>query len=163
MLLYLYLICELFGFTIYLSLIISTSFVTNFHKVLGGMRGMTGLLWEISLLDPNEKVLPAAKPGVEPLPEGLLWLLLTRKVPTIEQVNALSKELRSRATIPDHVYKAINALPITTHPMTEFTTGVMALQVQSEFAKAYENGIHKSKVLLPHLLFTLQHKGVIIL
>jgi citrate synthase len=105
-------------------------------KVLGGMRGMTGLLWETSLLDPDEvyisiikscylllvefddclmnfwemtqvlsvidlkggllflqgirfrglsipecqKVLPAAKPGGEPLPEGLLWLLLTGKV-----------------------------------------------------------------------------------
>ncbi|XP_073278839.1 citrate synthase, mitochondrial-like isoform X1 [Primulina huaijiensis] len=60
--------------------------------VLGGMRGMTGLLWETSLLDPEEgirfrgmsipecqNVLPAAKPGGEPLPEGLLWLLLTGK------------------------------------------------------------------------------------
>lgn len=97
-------------------------------KVIGGMRGMTGLLWETSLLDPDEvcvmtwyydvcewkvfqnsgwsilcfvhpfsqfyqgirfrglsipecqKLLPAAKPGGEPLPEGLLWLLLTGKV-----------------------------------------------------------------------------------
>ncbi|CAA0842505.1 Citrate synthase 4- mitochondrial [Striga hermonthica] len=81
--------------------------------VLGGMRGMTGLLWETSLLDPEEgirfrglsipecqKLLPAAKPGGEPLPEGLLWLLLTGKVPTKEQVDALSKELQSRATVP---------------------------------------------------------------
>ncbi|XP_023738822.1 citrate synthase, mitochondrial isoform X2 [Lactuca sativa] len=130
--------------------------------VLGGMRGMIGLLWEISLLDPDEgirfrglsipecqKVLPAAKPGGEPLLEGLLWLLLTGKVPTTEQVNALSKELRTRAIIPDHVYKAINALPITAHSMTQFTTSVMALQVQSEFAKAYESGIHKSKYWEP--------------
>nr|XP_043623357.1 citrate synthase, mitochondrial-like [Erigeron canadensis] len=130
--------------------------------VLGGMRGMTGLLWETSLLDPDEgirfrglsipecqKVLPAAKSGGEPLPEGLLWLLLTGKVPTKEQVDALSAELRSRATIPDHVYKAIDALPITAHPMTQFTTGVLALQVQSEFSKAYENGIHKSKYWEP--------------
>ncbi|KAL8240208.1 hypothetical protein R6Q59_013563 [Mikania micrantha] len=130
--------------------------------VLGGMRGMTGLLWETSLLDPDEgirfrglsipecqKVLPAVKTGGEPLPEGLLWLLLTGKVPSKEQVDTLSAELRSRATIPDHVYKAIDALPITAHPMTQFTTGVMALQVQSEFSKAYENGIHKSKYWEP--------------
>ncbi|KAK1413368.1 hypothetical protein QVD17_35140 [Tagetes erecta] len=130
--------------------------------VLGGMRGMTGLLWETSLLDPDEgirfrglsipecqKLLPAAKPDGEPLPEGLLWLLLTGKVPTKEQVDALSKELRSRATIPEHVYKAIDALPVTAHPMTQFTTGVMALQVQSEFSKAYEKGIHKSKYWEP--------------
>ncbi|XP_055817763.1 citrate synthase, mitochondrial [Solanum dulcamara] len=130
--------------------------------VLGGMRGMTGLLWETSLLDPDEgirfrglsipecqKVLPTAKPGGEPLPEGLLWLLLTGKVPSKEQVNSLSQELQSRATIPDHVYKTIDALPVTAHPMTQFTTGVMALQVQSEFQKAYEKGIHKSKFWEP--------------
>nr|ANW46676.1 citrate synthase mitochondrial [Annona cherimola] len=130
--------------------------------VLGGMRGMTGLLWETSLLDPDEgirfrglsipecqKVLPAAHPGGEPLPEGLLWLLLTGKVPSKEQVTALSKELQSRATVPDHVYKAIEALPLTAHPMTQFGTGVLALQVQSEFQKEYEKGIPKSKFWEP--------------
>ncbi|KAI8027744.1 hypothetical protein LOK49_LG02G03826 [Camellia lanceoleosa] len=76
-----------------------------------------------------QKKLPAAKPGGEPLPEGLLWLLLTGKVPNKEQVDALSKELRShRATVPDHVYKAIDALPFSAHPMTQFAMGVMALQ-----------------------------------
>ncbi|GJN19261.1 hypothetical protein PR202_gb06516 [Eleusine coracana subsp. coracana] len=110
--------------------------------VLGGMRGMTGMLWETSLLDPEEgirfrglsipecqKVLPAAIKDGEPLPEGLLWLLLTGKVPTKEQVDALSKELLSRSKVPDHVYAAIDALPSSAHPMTQFTTGVMALQV----------------------------------
>ncbi|KAL9424493.1 hypothetical protein AB3S75_036379 [Citrus x aurantiifolia] len=130
--------------------------------VIGGMRGMTGLLWETSLLDPDEgirfrglsipecqKLLPAAKPDGEPLPEGLLWLLLTGKVPSKEQVDGLSKELRDRATVPDYVYKAIDALPVTAHPMTQFASGVMALQVQSEFQEAYEKGIHKSKYWEP--------------
>ncbi|OAY44727.1 citrate synthase, mitochondrial isoform X2 [Manihot esculenta] len=130
--------------------------------VLGGMRGMTGLLWETSLLDPDEgirfrglsipecqKLLPGAKPGGEPLPEGLLWLLLTGKVPSKEQVNALSKELHDRATVPDYVYRAIDALPVTAHPMTQFASGVMALQVQSEFQKAYEKGIPKAKYWEP--------------
>ena len=60
-----------------------------------------GLLWETSLLDPEEgirfrgysipelqKQLPAAIEGGEPLPEGLLWLLLTgeaRPTATSEQ------------------------------------------------------------------------------
>ncbi|KMZ69096.1 Citrate (Si)-synthase [Zostera marina] len=130
--------------------------------VLGGMRGMTGLLWETSLLDPDEgirfrglsipecqKVLPGAHPEGEPLPEGLLWLLLTGKVPSKNQVEALSKELRSRAALPDHVYRTIDALPLTAHPMTQFTTGVMALQVQSKFQKAYEKGISKAKFWEP--------------
>ncbi|TYH71306.1 hypothetical protein ES332_D05G177400v1 [Gossypium tomentosum] len=130
--------------------------------VIGGMRGMTGLLWETSLLDPDEgirfrglsipecqKLLPAAKPDGEPLPEGLLWLLLTGKVPSKAQVDALSQELRDRAAVPDYVFKAIDALPVSAHPMTQFATGVMALQVQSEFQKAYEKGISKLKYWEP--------------
>ncbi|KAA3489132.1 citrate synthase, mitochondrial [Gossypium australe] len=130
--------------------------------VIGGMRGMTGLLWETSLLDPDEgirfrglsipecqKLLPAAKPDGEPLPEGLLWLLLTGKVPSKAQVDALSQELRDRAVVPDYVFKAIDALPVSAHPMTQFATGVMALQVQSEFQKAYEKGISKLKYWEP--------------
>lgn len=31
--------------------------------------------------------------------------------------------------IADYVYKAIDALPVTAHPMTQFASGVMALQV----------------------------------
>ncbi|KHG12577.1 Citrate synthase, mitochondrial [Gossypium arboreum] len=142
--------------------------------VIGGMRGMTGLLWETSLLDPDEgirfrglsipecqKLLPAAKPDGEPLPEGLLWLLLTGKwlmtcpfppppqVPSKAQVDALSQELRDRAVVPDYVFKAIDALPVSAHPMTQFATGVMALQVQSAFQKAYEKGISKLKYWEP--------------
>ena len=57
------------------------------------MNGVQGLLWETSLLDPEEgirfrgysipelqKKLPSAIQGGEPLPEGLLWLLLTGEV-----------------------------------------------------------------------------------
>ncbi|CAL9155093.1 unnamed protein product [Musa hybrid cultivar] len=130
--------------------------------VISGMRGMTGLLWETSLLDPDEgirfrglsipecqKLLPAASPGGEPLPEGLLWLLLTGKVPNKEQVDGLSAELQSRAKIPEHVFRAIDALPVTAHPMTQFASGVMALQVESEFQKAYEKGMPKTKFWEP--------------
>lgn len=135
---------------------------TTVDMAIGGMRGIKGMLWETSLLDPEEgirfrgmsipecqKKLPAAKPGGEPLPEGFLWLLATGEVPTKEQVNALSEDLRSRAKIPGHVFDVINALPKTAHPMTQLTTGIMALQTGSEFAKAYEGGLHKSKYWEP--------------
>ncbi|KAJ7949083.1 Citrate synthase [Quillaja saponaria] len=130
--------------------------------VLGGMRGMTALLWLGSAVDPEEgirfrgmtipdcqKSLPAAKPGGEPLPESILWLLLTGKIPSKEQVDSLSQELRSRATVPDYVFKAIDALPVSAHPMTQFTTGVMALQVQSEFQKQHQSGLAKARYWEP--------------
>ncbi|XP_028774338.1 citrate synthase, mitochondrial-like [Neltuma alba] len=135
---------------------------TTVDMVIGGMRGMTALLWLGSSVDPEEgirfrgmsipecqKALPAAVPGGEPLPEAVLWLLLTGKIPSKAQVDSLSQELRSRAAVPDYAFKAIDALPVEAHAMTQFATGVMALQVQSEFQKAYESGIAKSKYWEP--------------
>lgn len=65
----------------------------------GGMRGIKGLVCETSVLDPEEgirfrgysipecqKLLPKAKGGEEPLPEGLFWLLVTGEIPTEAQV-----------------------------------------------------------------------------
>ncbi|KAM9321490.1 citrate synthase, mitochondrial isoform 2-T2 [Gastrophryne carolinensis] len=67
--------------------------------IYGGMRGMKGLVYETSVLDPDEgirfrgysipecqKLLPKAPGGAEPLPEGLFWLLVTGEVPTQEQL-----------------------------------------------------------------------------
>ena len=58
-----------------------------------------------------------------------LWGLLGVQVPTKEQTFALSEELKSRAGLPAHVGKVLKALPANAHPMTQFTTAVMALQV----------------------------------
>lgn len=80
-----------------------------FLQMYGGMRGIKGLVWETSVLDPDEgirfrglsipecqKVLPRAKGGEEPLPEGLFWLLVTGDVPTDAQAKAVSKEWAAR-------------------------------------------------------------------
>jgi hypothetical protein len=68
----------------------------------GGMRGIKGLVCETSVLDPDEgirfrgysipecqKLLPKAKGGSEPLPEGLFWLLITGDVPDEAQVRCV--------------------------------------------------------------------------
>ncbi|KAK9843683.1 hypothetical protein WJX81_002147 [Elliptochloris bilobata] len=128
------------------------------EKVIGGMRGITGMLWETSLLDPDEgikfrgysipelqKTLPAAKEGGEPLPEGLLWLLLTGEVPTKEQVAGVTADLAARAKLPAHLPAVLAALPKDTHPMVQFSTAVLALQPESQFAAAYAKGVPKTK------------------
>lgn len=135
---------------------------TTVDMALGGMRGIKGMLWETSLLDPEEGIrfrglsipecqekLPKATEGGEPLPEGFLWLLITGEVPTKEQVASVSEELKSRAKIPEHVSKVLQALPDGTHPMTSLTAGIMALQTESQFARAYRQGLHKSKYWEP--------------
>ncbi|RAJ83044.1 citrate synthase [Chitinophaga dinghuensis] len=125
-------------------------------QVYQGMRGITGLVTETSLLDANEGIrfrgysipelreaLPKAPGGQEPLPEGLFYLMLIGELPTEEDVQSLSAVWGRRSHVPNHVFDAIEALPLSTHPMTMFTVGIMALQTESLFAKAYAEGINK--------------------
>jgi citrate synthase len=125
-------------------------------QCIGGGRGVKMMLWETSLLDAEEGIrfrgytipelqekLPSYPGGEEPLPEGLLWLLLTGEIPTAEQVNSLTAELHSRAKLPDHVEGMIRAFPKGMHPMTQLSSAVLALQTDSQFQKAYSEGISK--------------------
>lgn len=121
-----------------------------------GMRGIPGLITETSLLDSNEGIrfrgysipelrekLPHAEGGSEPLPEGLFYLMLTGTVPTQEDTEHISATWARRSHVPNHVFDSIEALPVSTHPMTQFCVAVLALQTESKFAKAYEEGISK--------------------
>ncbi|KAL1918574.1 uncharacterized protein VTP21DRAFT_2596 [Calcarisporiella thermophila] len=124
----------------------------------GGMRGIKGMIWEGSVLDAEEGIrfrgysipecqqkLPTAEGGQEPLPEGLFWLLLTGEVPTKAQVDSLSSEWAARASIPEFVEELLDRCPNTLHPMSQFSLAITALQHDSTFAKAYQDGISKTK------------------
>jgi citrate synthase len=121
-----------------------------------GMRGITGLVTETSLLDAQDGIrfrgysipelqqkLPKAEGGNEPLPEGLFLLMLLGELPSETDTDHLSSTWQRRSHVPNHVFNVIDALPLSTHPMTMFVTGVMALQTESHFAKAYSDGISK--------------------
>jgi len=124
----------------------------------GGMRDIKGLVCETSLLDANEGIrfrglsipecqekLPRVPGGEEPLPEGLFWLLVTGEVPTYEQAHSVSQEWNERSKIPDHVEEMLARFPKKLHPMTQFISAVAALNQDSKFAKAYDQGVHKNK------------------
>lgn len=124
----------------------------------GGMRGIKGLVWEPSVLDADEgirfrglsipecqQVLPKAPGGNEPLPEGLFWLLITGDVPSKAQVDAISKEWAARAALPTHVVNMLNNFPSSLHPMSQLSCAITALNHDSKFAKAYSEGVHKTK------------------
>ena len=128
----------------------------NVRQVLGGMRGVKSMLWETSQLDAQEGIrfrgytipelkekLPRFKGGKEPMPEALFWLMLVGEIPTQEEADSLSEEWRKRCNVPNHVLETLNNLPSETHPMTQFTIGVMALQNNSVFAKKYSEGMSK--------------------
>jgi citrate synthase len=125
-------------------------------QVYQGMRGITGLVTETSLLDAQEGIrfrghtipelqqkLPKAPGGSEPLPEGLFLLMLLGELPTDEEANHLTSTWQRRSHVPNHVFASIEALPVSTHPMTQFVVAIMALQTESQFAKKYAAGMSK--------------------
>lgn len=125
-------------------------------QIYQGMRGITGLVTETSLLDAQEGIrfkgftipelqdkLPKAENGSEPLPEGLFYLMLIGDLPNAEDAEHITSTWQRRSHVPTHVFHTIDALPITAHPMTMFVTGVMALQTESKFAREYAKGLNK--------------------
>ncbi|KAL3900405.1 MAG: hypothetical protein SGCHY_001358 [Lobulomycetales sp.] len=131
---------------------------TTVDMAYGGMRGIKGLIWDPSVLDPQEgiefrgysipecqKLLPKAPGGDEPLPEGLFWLLLTGQIPSVEQVRELSRDWAARSSLPSYVEDILDRCPASLHPMSQFSLAVTALQQESSFAKAYQDGVHKSQ------------------
>lgn len=126
-------------------------------QAYGGMRGLKGLVTETSAVDAQEGIrfrgysipeirekLPTANGGEQPLPEGLFYLLLTGDIPTVEQVAEVTQAWRAEEELPAHVGATLEALPRDTHPMTQFSIGISALQHESIFAQRYQAGIAKT-------------------
>src|SRR6476661_10437485 len=78
-------------------------------QVYQGMRGMTGLVTETSLLDAQDGIrfrgysipelqekLPKADGGSEPLPEGLFYVMLVGELPNDEEVQHVSSVWQRR-------------------------------------------------------------------
>lgn len=125
-------------------------------QIYQGMRGITGLVTETSLLDAHEGIrfrgysipelrekLPKAPGGSEPLPEGLFYLMLLGELPTDEDSAHITNVWQRRSHVPSHVFDVIDAFPPHAHPMTMYVAAVMALQTEGHFIKEYAKGLNK--------------------
>jgi len=121
------------------------------NQVIGGMRGMPGMIYETSLLNAVEgirlrgKTIEECKADLpkfsdshkQPLPEATLWLLLTGDVPTNEQVVDLRRDLYQRAKLDKAVLETIYAMPEYLHPMAQLSAAILTLQTNSLTAVDY--------------------------
>ena len=125
------------------------------EQVYQGMKSMIALVTETSKLDPEEGIrfrgysipelrekLPRGQGG-ENLPEGIFYLLLTGDLPTEEDAREVSNAWARRSHVPKHVFDMLDAMPKATHPMTQLSLGILAMQTESVFAAAYRKGMNK--------------------
>lgn len=126
-------------------------------QIIGGMRDIKSLVTDISYLDPHEGIrfrgltipevlekLPKY-PGAEmPTVEAFFYFLLTGDLPTEAEIADVRAEFDKRKTVPEYVFRIIRAMPIDSHPMTMFATGIMSMQKESVFAKKYHESLKKN-------------------
>ena len=116
------------------------------------------MLYETSKLDASEGIAyrgtplfdiranaPTTIEGGEPIPEGVLWLLLTGELPSASETAEFKEELFRRGELSADEEKMIKSFPKDMHAMTQFSMGVMACQPKSHFMNAYQSGVHKTK------------------
>jgi citrate synthase len=133
-------------------------------QIVGGMRNVKGLVTDVSYVDPAHGIrfrghsipevlasLPKARGSKLPMVGGLYYLLLVGEVPTREQALEVETEWARRASLPDHLYKMLRAMPRDTHPMILMTQAVMALARDSAFTRKYHEGMHKDEYWEPAL------------
>ena len=126
-------------------------------QAYGGMRGVKCMVTETSAVDPydgirfrgysipelRERLPKAPRGGEEPLPEGVFWLLLTGDIPSRDEVAEITDSWRAVETLPRHVEAVLDAMPVNTHPMTQLSQGILAMQPESIFACRYRQGLAK--------------------
>jgi citrate synthase len=126
-------------------------------QAYGGMRGVKCMVTETSAVDPQEGIryrgytipelrerLPKATGGGQPLPEGVFYLLLTGEVPAASEVAEITAAWRGAEELPAYVKKALDGMPVSAHPMTQLSMGILAMEPESIFARRYREGMAKT-------------------
>jgi citrate synthase len=122
-------------------------------QAFGGMRGVKALICDTSLVEPDAGLSirgTSILDLVDKVPEEIFFLLCTGELPDKDALSALQKDLTDRQQVPKYVWDMLDAMG-DAHPMTMFSAGVLSMQTESEFAKQYRAGIHKSEYWKPVL------------
>jgi len=123
-------------------------------QAYGGMRGVKALVCDTSVVPPDKGLIIRGIPIdqlKDKLPEAVLFLLLTGELPDDAALEELKKDLKSRATVPDYVWKVLEAMPKDSHPMAMFSLGILAMEKESVFRKRYTEGMKKTEYWEPTL------------
>ncbi|KPK68926.1 type I citrate synthase [candidate division WOR_3 bacterium SM23_60] len=123
-------------------------------QAYGGMRGVKALVCDTSVVPPDKGLIIRGKPIAElknELPEAVFYLLVTGGMPDDAAVKDLTKEMKSRAHVPDYVWKILEAMPKDSHPMVMFSLGILAMEKESVFRKRYTEGMKKTEYWDPTL------------
>ncbi len=120
----------------------------------GGMRGVKCMVCDTSEVPPDKGLLVRDIPIgdlTDKIPEDIFFLLCTGELPDSRARRALTQDWAARAKVPGYVWKVLEAMPKNSHPMCMFNTGILVMQRESEYVKAYNKGMVKTDYWKPTL------------
>lgn len=123
-------------------------------QAYGGMRGVKALVCDTSVVPPDKGLIIRGTPIGElkdQLPEAVFFLLVTGELPDDAAIEDLTKDLKSRAKVPDYVWNTLEAMPKDSHPMAMFSLGILVMEKDSVFRKKYDEGLKKADFWNPTL------------
>ena len=151
-------------------------------NVVGGLRGLPCMLWEISGTaiagdDKHSEITYHGKtlleltsllpkwPGSQQVsPEAMLWYLYTASVPTPAQFRTFAEDLICRAErIPEDVKNVCDALPRTMVASAQLAACLVAYAAHSKFSAALRSKIPKKELWKCALEDTLDQASVAVM
>jgi citrate synthase len=106
-------------------------------QAFGGMRDVRALVCDTSVVDPERGLIIRGIPVLElvdRMPEEIFFLLLIGRLPDTKEAAATRAAIGAAARVPEAAWRAIEALPKDSHPMTMLSAGILALEHESIMA-----------------------------
>jgi citrate synthase len=123
-------------------------------QAAGGLRDVRGLICDTSVVDPDAGLIVRGRPVrslAGRLPEEIFFLLLIGRLPSPPELHALQGELAGRSEVPGAVWDALRSMARTGQPMAMLSTGLLALEHESEFRRQFAAGLPADDLWQPAL------------
>jgi citrate synthase len=124
----------------------------SLKQAYGGMRGVRCMVCDTSEVPPDRGLLIRGRSIAELVdrtPEEVFFLLCTGEMPDRDALEALRGELVRRAEVPGYVWKVLEAMPRSSHPMCMLDTAILVMENESKFRTAYTDGLDKERWWVP--------------
>ncbi|MFM8472258.1 MAG: citrate (Si)-synthase [Candidatus Kapaibacterium sp.] len=119
------------------------------EQVLGGMRGIPSVLCDTSSVSADEGLRIRNIPILEltdTTPEEIFFLLVTGQRPNDSEKAELTRMFAEKAALPSYVLDTLKSMHADAHPMAMLSAGLLAMEHESEFRRAYDAGATKDQL-----------------
>lgn len=115
----------------------------NVAQAFGGLREVRALVCDTSVVDPERGLFIRGIPVLELLdnyPEDIFFLLLIGHLPDEEQSRSMRALVASQPRVPEVAWRAIEAMPPDSNPMSMLSAGLLTIEHDSVLARQVAAG-----------------------